>query len=55
MLHRFVDTIRNFQPTSGFELYVINLQRSRLSTLPTVEEARRDFQHIFTPEAYRGL
>jgi hypothetical protein len=46
MLHKFVDTIRHLHYANGFELYLSSLQRSGQSGVPTMEEARKDYQYF---------
>jgi hypothetical protein len=46
MLHKFVDAIRHLHYVNGFELYLSSLQRSGQSGIPTMDEARRDYQYV---------
>lgn len=46
MLHKFVDSLRHLHYASGFELYLSNLQRSGQAGIPTVDEARKDYQYF---------
>ena len=55
MLHRFVDTIRHGTHGRGFCAYYQSLQGSRVSGLPTLNEARRDFREINHARAYHGF
>ena len=55
MLHRFVDTIRQASHASGFCVYLGNLQRSRGSGLPTVEEAKKDYRDRFHSTVYHSF
>ena len=55
MLHRLVDTIRHASHASSFQTYLGNLQRSRVSGLPTVDEAKKDYLDIFHAELYHRV
>ena len=46
MLHRFIDTIRGMHATSSFDTYLNNLQRSGRTSMPRVDEARKDFRSL---------
>ena len=46
MLHKFINSIRHYNPSSGFDAYYVNLQKDGRTGLPTASEARSDFQRI---------
>ena len=48
MIHKFIDSIRHLNSTGGFEAYLLNLQKSGRTGIPTITEARTDFQKILT-------
>ena len=43
MIHRLVNVIREMGDASQFETYCWNLQREGLAGVPTVDEARKDY------------
>ncbi len=49
MLHRFLDTVRLINKGSEFEAYLMNLQRSGLPGVPTVNEAWQDYSKTIRP------
>ena len=50
MLHRFIDTIRHMAPQSGFEAYLLNLQKNGVIGAPTPSEARKDYMSAIRRE-----
>jgi len=47
MLYRLISTLKHLNhrslPTSGFDSYLANIQRSHAGGGPRIEEARKDF------------
>ena len=48
MLHRVIETIRQIHKPSGFEGYLMSVQRS--AGAPSVEDARRDYRRMLRTE-----
>lgn len=49
MLHKFIDSIRHInRHTSGFDAYLANIQRSGLSDVPTLSEAKKDYRNAIS-------
>ena len=46
MLQRLFHAVRHANRPSGFEAYLINVQRDGLSGAPTAAEARREYQKM---------
>lgn len=49
-LHRFIEFFHEFRQPTGFEMYLMNLQRHSHSAAPSVDEARRDYRAILRLE-----
>ena len=48
MLHTLINTFRHMNHTSGFERYLMKIQRS--AGAPSVEDARKDYRNIVRSE-----
>ena len=46
MLNRVITTLKEIHHHSDFERYLENVQRTHRTGVPTVQEARRDYQAI---------
>ena len=57
MLHRLLNKIIHYHHGSDFETYLSKVQSSGLSTVPTADEAKRDYQIIpwLDPYTYTHL
>ena len=44
MLHKFIDSIRHIKPSSSFDNYLMNIQRSGQSGNATANEAKKDYR-----------
>ncbi len=44
MVHRFLDNIRHMGRGSRFDDYLVSLHRSFVSGVPTLDQAKQDYQ-----------
>ncbi len=51
MLNKFIYSLRHLSDTSGFEVYLNNIQRGGRSGGPTLDEAKRDYSTFLKHES----
>ena len=50
MLHRLIERVRRAARVSGFEAYLMDLQRKGHTGMPTVHEAQLDYRALIQRE-----